>query len=1124
MNVQDTALWDRWRSRRDADAFAELVARHSGMVYAASKRVLGNAADAEDVAQECFIELMGSRATVRASLAPWLHTLAVRRSIDRVRSNRRRRKREELSTAGRETRDDVPVDGLLEEVDRAIERLPEKLKLAVVLRFLEGRSHDEIAATLDVSPATVRYRVHRGVDRIRDRLRRRGVRVGTAALATWLGTQAVEAAPSSLNATLGKLSLAGSASTAEGVVAGAITRIGGAGVLAMKLKTKVSIVAAALLVLAALLWFGDLWTSDAPSPPVDTRLASEVAPASAPVAERSRESVSSAVATASIVGVARDADTGTALVGVNVAAGDRQVATDENGSFALEIAPGRYLLSASKSGFRTTETELELAAGADASEEIHLERSFAVRCVDEAGSPVPDATVHVVEVSRETDRSELRSAVFGPFTTDEHGRAYAEDVLPRAPAGRSVFLAAYARFEDRLAGVGDASSEGENRMDSIEILLVEVARVEGTVEVPAGFDPRDVTVRLLSLSRKTDPRQPSFEGASFSRYGETRSVLSEQFDVQPDGNGRFVFRGLPSMSTIYLAAEGDGLGQAQFMGEEPRRLRDIVLRLDAEAVITGRFTHKETGDPVRGIGLAATPQDSVSVREEFFAEIADDGTYRITGLPPTSYSVTLPNAFAREEWTMPVYGLVQVSAGETTELNVELESGALVSGSVADASTGEPIPDVLVAVLSVANRCEHLVGRASTGDDGRYELRVPGGSLRLYLMSWPEEYDRPRDSVPLEIAADERRREGVDFRLERRTSPAISPADVPYGTARGRILGPDGAPLEDVPVMAWREWEDGETDGIRPWAWNPTTRAITDADGQYELAAVAKKNYHVAAGGGEFSTAQSARFRVAKDDAYVVEDLYLKRGTSSIAGRVLDPDGKPLGAAAIVASSENKSSRGMNETLTDGEGRFRIEHLLSDEPVDLLVRKTGYVYRGWNGIAPGSSKLTFVLHPERDSSDASERRWEKAETMLGQPAPEWRVDPWLQAPDVPGPKRDDGRRTVLAFAWANARWDELGPQLRELERISRNGGAAPAVILSSSGHESTVRPALERHGLGTLPIGFDEYEPPTDRTGINATMNLYGRGRTPLVFVIEADGTIAHVQSGIDGLGDVLAR
>lgn len=94
MATRDVALYERWRGTRDPDAFAEIVSRHSAMVYGTCKRVLGNPSDAEDAAQECFIELARARKNIKCSLGGWLHRVAVRRSLNLIRAERRRKGRE----------------------------------------------------------------------------------------------------------------------------------------------------------------------------------------------------------------------------------------------------------------------------------------------------------------------------------------------------------------------------------------------------------------------------------------------------------------------------------------------------------------------------------------------------------------------------------------------------------------------------------------------------------------------------------------------------------------------------------------------------------------------------------------------------------------------------------------------------------------------------------------------------------------------------------------------------------------------------------------------------------------------------------------------------------------------
>ncbi len=210
MLTSDTNLLERWQHRGDADAFAELVVRHAGMVFATSRRVLANAAEAEDVAQECFLKLAGHGANVTHPAA-WLHQVAVNAARTQLRSDIRRRERE-TRYATEQPREQAPVASerreLLPLIDEAIAALPESLRIPVILRFLEGRTHEVIAQELGVSRRAVQKRVERGVDRIRNHIERQGVPVRVEALLPWMLLELpAPPAPASLIASLGRHAL-----------------------------------------------------------------------------------------------------------------------------------------------------------------------------------------------------------------------------------------------------------------------------------------------------------------------------------------------------------------------------------------------------------------------------------------------------------------------------------------------------------------------------------------------------------------------------------------------------------------------------------------------------------------------------------------------------------------------------------------------------------------------------------------------------------------------------------------------------------------------------------------------------------------------------------------------------
>lgn len=221
MADSDEDILGRYARTRDASAFGELVARHKDMVYAACRRVLGNQADAEDAAQECFLALMQHPERAQGSPAGWLHRVAVRCAIDVARRETARKAREAKAMRQEATLDGAPRwEDVSGQVDRAVDELPDDLRVAVIRYYLEGRRQEEIAAELGVTQGTVSKRVERGTEELRLRMAKAGVTVSAAALVSLLSTHAVEAAPATLSSALGHMTAAGTNAAGAGATAG----------------------------------------------------------------------------------------------------------------------------------------------------------------------------------------------------------------------------------------------------------------------------------------------------------------------------------------------------------------------------------------------------------------------------------------------------------------------------------------------------------------------------------------------------------------------------------------------------------------------------------------------------------------------------------------------------------------------------------------------------------------------------------------------------------------------------------------------------------------------------------------------------------------------------------------
>ncbi|MBN1359280.1 MAG: sigma-70 family RNA polymerase sigma factor [Sedimentisphaerales bacterium] len=204
----EAVLLRRFARSGDAEAFAEIIRRHAGLVYGAALRVLADMDRAADVAQDTFLQLTKDARGVTGSLPGWLHRVATHKAIDQMRRESSRRSREARYAASH-SRQIAEWKDVSPYVDEGLNALDPELRDILIAHFLEGRTTRHIAATRGISQATVSRRIDAGVANLRGVLRRRGVIVGAGALSLLLGENAVKAAPATLMSELGKIAMVG---------------------------------------------------------------------------------------------------------------------------------------------------------------------------------------------------------------------------------------------------------------------------------------------------------------------------------------------------------------------------------------------------------------------------------------------------------------------------------------------------------------------------------------------------------------------------------------------------------------------------------------------------------------------------------------------------------------------------------------------------------------------------------------------------------------------------------------------------------------------------------------------------------------------------------------------------
>lgn len=221
--IEDPELLRRFVEDKSQEAFAEIVRRRVGLVYSVALRQVGGDAHlAQDVTQKVFIDLARKAATLtdRAVLSGWLYRSAQYAASDVVRSERRRRAREQESQTMHETtwapEEHADWDKVRPLLDDALGALNEQDRDAVALRFFEGRHFAEIGRRLHLTEEAARKRVDRALDKMATALSRRGVKSTTAALGAVLAGQAAAAAPAGLASTVTTISLAVGSATSAG--------------------------------------------------------------------------------------------------------------------------------------------------------------------------------------------------------------------------------------------------------------------------------------------------------------------------------------------------------------------------------------------------------------------------------------------------------------------------------------------------------------------------------------------------------------------------------------------------------------------------------------------------------------------------------------------------------------------------------------------------------------------------------------------------------------------------------------------------------------------------------------------------------------------------------------------
>ena len=922
MSPSDITLLERWQGGRDAKAFQELVSRHGGMVYGASSRILRNAADAEEVAQECFLALAQAKAGSVRLLGGWLHTFATHRSLDRVRADKRRQQRERRYSEAERAHVDPTWNEIQHFVDEAIAALPQELSCVVVGHFLEGRPQVDLARSLDLSPSAVSRRIDRGVEQIRESLRKRGAIVGVGLLPGMLAEAASATVPKSLAAALGKLALSG----AGGVQPAAVSTIAAGLLTPVAVKSGLAVLALAMI--AAL---GYMLTNQPPSAgPDEGIVASEPAPSadSALVEEApGQETPSILTADAEMVQASAQVPSGASVSGVVVFRGGGQSAegmrvllgtndgisqktlTDAQGAFSFnEIAADEVVLLSYDARYdevpedwlRSEHMLLSLAKG-ETKADIRIEvpprgGQLSGRVLDKkTGAPLPGITVAAIRIglpsytgkSDQNGRYNVIGLMEGEWRVrlDDNNPVFSSDSVDSM---QNVFIESGATVQLDFAIERSVSVSGQVVDSQGEPVL------DAWVDAVLFINERNMLNMRMRCYVKTDPRG---RFTIWGKLGGERMALSARGKEE-----------LKSFVAVVKTIPGEAV-------------TDVLLTLYPTVRVSGRFMD-EDGRPVKAdFWRRATRPDgnaewrgSIGEPAETFETTLARGNYEIKGRR---------KEFGIEELTQPLH----VGSDDISDVTIEVRTRSELTGQYAIRGIvvdekGDPLRGTRVYVMGATR--ENIGSSQETYTDAQGRFVFEGLMNSHYeVHATPgrpfEQYAGPGAVNPA-------------------LTPEISIVVRLAGKLRGRVLD---AGTEE-PIKSFR----ADYGALSPFGdearWE--RKAITSESGGFELLARLDEDWYVRIVADGYAEAVQTGAALASGQSF--DGIDFRLSPSRIVGGIVTNSGDEPIPGALVFQNEDvfdvvRKNERYAAATTDADGSFVLRSLPDDAQFIYAV-KTGF--------------------------------------------------------------------------------------------------------------------------------------------------------------------------------------
>jgi RNA polymerase sigma factor (sigma-70 family) len=922
--MDDFELLQAYVAQRAEDAFATLTARYINLVYSSAVRQTGDVQVAEEVTQAVFLTLAQKAGSLSPDtiLAGWLlrTTRFAAANARRLEQRRQHYEQQAVQSFIQPTESEAAWRRIAPLLDEALDRLGDKDRDAVVLRFFEQKSLKHVAEKLGTSEDGAQKRVSRALEKLRLFFSQQGKGVTVGALSGVLAANSVQSAPMTLAASVcasvgGVLPGSTAAALAQATVS-ALTRarfqtfavrVGSIAVLASLVVVTVVRISRPTTdgSVSAMVSTATPGTDPATPPP------SVPVPAPPPIAVRKTEG-------RELLLRILDAQSGAPVTNARLTSVSRLESSQRTTNAFLTDAQGTSAISYSPIPVRSWSLHIEIfrdgyvpkylswsESQQDHIDEIPDEYTFKLDpavtiggvVVDEQNTPVPGVRVVFTASGPTASRARERLTMMGDYhteVTDARGHWNCNHVPARF--GMIDYKLVHPQFEEVLYATDSSDSPDYLNVDRIP-----------QADLLAGRAVMRMKPGLIIAGIVTDENGQPITGAKVTQGFDFRSLERNAVSAV-DGSFRF---GNASPRELSLTVQASGLAPVVTSFVMNASVENLHIALPAGRTLRGRVVD-ESGQPVRGATVeAASPSADSRTLFEWRTKTDAEGQFQWDAAPARQeYAIYASGYESQDRMTL------QADAPEhLVQLKKTRTASVRILGQVVDAETQSPPSGVRVQIWETTKEQSGSLSTFTTrpenaGADGQFRVRTSAGTISYALEAqadgyWPERLTN-------QVTGPE-----VHLTIELKKAP-------PYA---GVVLTPAGQPAAraTVAVCGRDEWAQlNQTGQLQFSPHSSVVGAVADAQGQFRLPPKYAPEMVVVAHAEGF--AEMPFSQVSSNTIITLQPWGRIEGTAQLGAKPLVGETIRLGALPWLASRSTRVSLYLS-AITDAEGRFLFESI-----------------------------------------------------------------------------------------------------------------------------------------------------------------------------------------------------